>query len=118
MQLRRKLETDALDEVFRRGVDALRDGLTKNLVGYGRACLQEDLEEVVRIDLAFHRLIVESADEGSLVAVWLPVISQMFLRYSRHHSLVESYDEHAAILRAIESGDRQGAKQLLREHIV
>lgn len=118
VQLRRKIESDALDYAFDHGIERLIKSLRENLSEYEWVCREGKIENVVRIDLAFHRLIVESADEGSLSAVWLPVISQMFLRYSRHHYLIESYEEHLAVINAIEDGNLQIAKRLLRNHIV
>ena len=70
------------------------------------------------LDVAFHRTIVGAADGGALLDLWLPTMSQMLLRYSRHHALVESYDEHAAIVAHLKRGDRAAAVRALRAHIV
>ena len=118
VQLRRTIECNALRQVLRSGIDALLSALRDNLEDYEAACRKERLDSVVELDLAFHRAIVASADNGSLIATWLPVISQMFLRYSRHHSLIESYNEHAAIVAAIAVGNRAAAVRALRQHIV
>lgn len=116
--LRRKLENDCLKEAFRKKpVDLLRD-LQENLTLYRQACEKEDLEEVVEIDMAFHRILVTWADDGSMLTVWVPLISQIFLKYSRHHSLMESYQEHEAIVEALKENDAGKAAQLLRDHIV
>jgi DNA-binding GntR family transcriptional regulator len=73
---------------------------------------------VVELDMAFHRLIVEAADQGSLVDLWLPIMLRMFLRYSRHRDLMESYREHAVILRAMHAGREWEALEALKSHIV
>ncbi len=118
VRVRRTLEADALDRWFQHPTPDLPDRLARNLADYEPACRKEDLESVVALDMAFHRRIVASADGGSLVPVWLPVISRMFLRYSRHHSLVESFQEHRGIVDAIRDGDRKAALRRLRDHIV
>jgi len=118
VRLRRTVETEALNEWFRHRAGDLPGQMARNLQAYEPACRSEDLEWVVGLDMAFHRLIMASADGGSLIPVWLPVISQMFLRYSRHHSLVESFEEHRGIHQAIQADDRKAAARLLRDHIV
>jgi DNA-binding GntR family transcriptional regulator len=42
----------------------------------------------------------------------------MFLRYSRHRNLMDSYHEHAAIADAVRAGDKEKALELLKQHIV
>ncbi len=116
--LRRKLEGDCLKEALRQNPRELLAQLTENMTRYYIACQKEDLEEVVKIDMAFHRIIVSGADDSSLLTTWVPLISQMFLKYSRHHSLIESYQEHAGILEALNDQDAALAARLLREHIV
>jgi DNA-binding GntR family transcriptional regulator len=118
VQLRRTIETNAVAFCFEAGTDELLTTLTDNLSAFWDACNRESLEDVVMLDMAFHRHLVEAADDGSLLETWLPVISQMLLRYSRHRSLVESYHEHAAIVEAIRNGDRKGALLAVRRNIV
>ncbi len=118
VQVRRTLETRALGEAFECDPEALLAALDANLAAYLKACRREALEDVVALDMAFHRTIVAAADGGSLLDVWLPAVSQMMLRYSRHRSLVESHDEHAAVAEAIRAHDRAEAARALRRHIV
>jgi DNA-binding GntR family transcriptional regulator len=42
----------------------------------------------------------------------------MFLRYSRHRDLMESYHEHASIVRAMHAGREWEALEALKSHIV
>lgn len=118
VRLRRTIEGNALAQDCGHQMSMLVPILEANLDEYRLACQREALEDVVVLDMAFHRGIVEAADGGSLLDTWLPIVSQMFLRYSRHHSLIESYEEHAAIFRAMRSGDRVEAQRRLRAHIV
>ncbi len=118
VNLRREIEGAALARWFQTRDAALLERLDANLAEYQRACAASEFGRVVELDMAFHRLLVESAEDGSLVDVWLPVILRMFLRYSRHRMLVESYQEHAAVVAAMHAGDEAGAIALLRAHIV
>ena len=118
IKVRRTLETHALQEGMRSSPNELRTALAANMVHYHQACRNEDMEAVVALDMEFHHTIVASADNGSLLGVWQPTITQMFLRYSRHHTLLDSYAEHEAVLAALDHGTVQAASKLLREHIV
>jgi DNA-binding GntR family transcriptional regulator len=118
VNLRRDIESAALLHWFALRDPELPGRLDANLAEYQRACTSSEFGRVVELDMAFHRLLVESADGGSLVDVWLPVILRMFLRYSRHRLLVESFQEHAAIVAAMHAGDEATAVARLRQHIV
>lgn len=118
VQMRRALEAAALAQWFVQGEEGLLVQLDANLIAYQEACSRELLEPVVELDMAFHRLIVGSADQGSLLSLWEPLILQIFLRYSRHHSLIESHAEHAAILHAMRDGASEVAVAALISHIV
>ena len=118
VRMRREIECASLDAWFTEGNPDLLSELEENLAVFRQACVQGELQPVVETDMAFHRLLVASADGGSLVDLWEPVILQMFLRYSRHRSLLESHTEHAAIVSAMHSGDRSLAIRNLKAHIV
>ncbi len=118
VRLRRDIEGSALMGWFEKKDPAVLTALEKNLAQYKAACAGTDLGHVVELDMAFHRLIVEAADGGSLVDLWLPVILRLYLRYSRHRTLMESYQEHAAIVKAMQAGHEWQALELLKQHIV
>jgi DNA-binding GntR family transcriptional regulator len=118
VRVRREIESAAVRAWFDTRNVELLGRLDANLADYQQACGGADFGRVVELDMAFHRMLVESADEGSLVDLWLPVILQMFLRYSRHRKLLDSYHEHAAIVAAMHQGARDQAVELITRHIV
>ena len=118
VHIRREIETSALTAWFEARNPDLLKKIDENLAAYKVACGASDLVQVVELDMNFHRLLVEAADQGSLVDLWLPVILRMYLRYSRHRDLMESYNEHAAIARAMHEGHEWQALELLKQHIV
>lgn len=118
VHLRREIEASALTAWFEKKAPALLLALEENLAQYKAACRVGELGKVVELDMAFHRLLVETADGGSLVDLWLPIILRMYLRYSRHRALIESYREHAAIVKAMHDRREWEAMELLRQHIV
>jgi DNA-binding GntR family transcriptional regulator len=118
VQMRRDIESAALTAWFDAGSPELLEHLTRNLATYHDACAQGELAPVVEIDMTFHRLLVASADGGSLVELWSQLIMQIFLRYSRHRSLLESHAEHATLVAAMGEGRKADALAALRAHIV
>jgi DNA-binding GntR family transcriptional regulator len=116
--LRREIEAAALAAWFAAKDPGLLAALDENLVRYRAACRTGELGAVVELDMAFHRLLVESAEAGSLVDLWLPIILRMYLRYSRHRALIESYREHAGIVAAMHAGRKGDALARLRAHMV
>lgn len=118
VHLRREIEASAVTAWFETRDPALLKRLDDNLSHYKDACGGSDLGQVVELDMAFHRLLVETADHGSLVDLWLPIMLRMFLRYSRHRDLMESYHEHAGIVRAMHGGREWEALEALKLHIV
>ena len=72
---------------------------------------------MVQQDMALHRYILEATGNADLLAIWLPIVSRMFLHYSRHRNMMESYQEHAAIVEAIRRKDRKAAIEALTANI-
>jgi DNA-binding GntR family transcriptional regulator len=117
VELRRKIEVFALRKVFSRLTNADINRLDDTVQQLKTACEIEDLAEVVRHDMALHRYILEATGNMDLLAMWLPIVSRMFLHYSRHGNIMESYREHAAIVDAIRKKDRKAALAALTANI-
>lgn len=117
IQLRRKIESFALDSAFDNFTEADFDQLDATVEGLHKACTAGEMSEVVHFDMAMHRYIVEAAGSTELVAMWLPIVSRMLLHYSRHKDIMESYREHAEIVRAIRARDRAAAFETLLANI-
>lgn len=118
VHLRREIESAAVTAWFADRSRTVLAALDDNLGRYKEACAGSNLTHVVELDMAFHQTLVEAADGGSLVDLWRPVISRMFLRYSRHRDLMESHAEHASIVRAMHAGREWEALEALKLHIV
>ncbi|MEQ8787739.1 MAG: GntR family transcriptional regulator [Pirellulaceae bacterium] len=117
VDMRRKTEAHALRRVFGELEDDDLAQLDAILARLRAACEADDMASVVQHDMAFHRWFVERTGDADLLAVWLPVITRMRLRYTRHRNLLESYREHAAVVEAIRRGDRQAAVKALVTNI-
>jgi DNA-binding GntR family transcriptional regulator len=117
VELRRKIEVFALRMVFSKFTDADISRLEETVQRLKTACENEDLAGVVQQDMALHRYILEATGNMDLLAMWLPIVSRMFLHYSRHRNMMESYREHAAIVEAIRKKDRKAAIDALTANI-
>ena len=117
VELRRKIEVFALRRVFSSLTDADVEHLDDTVRRLKTACEKKDLAEVIQQDMALHRYILEATGETDLLAIWLPIVSRMFLHYSRHRNMMESYREHAAIVDAIRKKDRRAAIAALKANI-
>ena len=117
VRLRREIETFALDILFK---DITKEDLVlwaSYLKKFREACRSSNIVEVVEFDLAFHRSIVGKVGQEDLLSVWTPLITHLFLPYSRHERLLDSYDEHMAIVNAIKKRDKKAAMKLLMDNI-
>jgi DNA-binding GntR family transcriptional regulator len=117
VDLRRKIEVFALRQAFTRLTEADIERMDETVERLQAACEAEDLGEVVQQDMALHRLIVEATGNADLLAMWLPIVSRMFLHYSRHRNMMESLHEHAAIVDAIRHRDKKAAIAALAANI-
>ena len=117
VELRRRIEVFALRRVFRKLTDADVERLQDTVQRLQVACEKDDLAGVVQEDMALHRYLLEATGNTDLLAIWLPIVSRMFLHYSRHRNMMESYREHAAIVDAIRNKDRKAAIEALTANI-
>ncbi len=116
VQLRRQIETYALEMLFQDKIDVLPE-LEQVCEQLRIACEADDMPAVVQHDMAFHRCIIESHGDAEMVAIWLPIVVRMMLHYTRHKKLMDSYDEHLAIVDAIRKGQKKKAIRALEKNI-
>ena len=51
------------------------------------------------------------------MAIWRPIVTRMVMHYSRHENMAQSYEEHMAILDAVQARDLERAVKALEENI-
>ena len=117
VDLRRKVETFALTKGLEKLDDESLDVLDSSVEELRKACKSKDLARMVECDMEFHRHLIESADDPELLAIWLPIVSRMFLHYSRHQNILDSYKEHAEIAKALRAKDLEAALEALLNNI-
>lgn len=91
------------------------------LAGMGRAVDEQNLEQRIESDLAFHRAMCRLTGNDSLVHTWegLEGSIRMSIMYAGLERAVGNMDvpRHDAIVAAIESGDRATATAAVHEHM-
>jgi DNA-binding GntR family transcriptional regulator len=116
--MRRQIESFALTQIIDKLTAEDEIALNGIVARFKSACENGSLPSLVKHDMALHRWIVERPGEPDLVALWLSTVMRMRLRYSRHASLMESYEEHRAIAEAIIARDLPAALTALGKNIV
>lgn len=85
------------------------------------ACRKRDVAGVVEADIAFHRYLLERAAQPDLLAIWEMLVGRIRSHFRnaqrRLTRLMDIYDEHRAILNAIQSSDEETAVEALRSKI-
>jgi len=115
--LRLKLETEALKLLKGKLDEDDFDTLRGILVKLHVALKEDNFTEATEMDLAFHRYLVKKAGGDDLVNVWTSVALRMRIDYQRITKPKESYDEHTAIVDALEVGNTKKAIEALKDNI-
>ena len=115
------IESAALGEAMQRSPAALVAGLRASVERMRAAHDAHDLAALPRIDQEFHETIIEHCGNAYLRNAYglvSPIIRSLRSRLPVENSRVDHCQEnHAAILRLIESGDAAASWQALGEHI-
>lgn len=115
--LRLKLETEAFKLLKGRLDEDDFETLRGILLKLHSALREDNFTEATEMDLAFHRYLVKKAGGEDLVNVWTSVALRMRIDYQRITKPKESYDEHTAILDALEAGNTKKAIKALKDNI-
>lgn len=70
-----------------------------------RACSSEDVIEVAKADMEFHRSILQECGGEDFIQTWRQLCARMLLTYSRLESFDEAYAEHEEIFELIKNQD-------------
>ena len=97
-------------------LDRLRAALAAEVAADG------DIDAIHAADTVFHREIAAAAGNrmASALTGWVFEVLQPRLMEELRHAVVPSavLDQHAALLKAIEKGDRSRAERAMREHML
>ena len=105
-ELRRTIELFVLATIFDQITEADIAVWSAILNDIEDACRRADKAALIEHDLRFHRSIVQSHDDREFYLLWQPIAMRMLMQYWRFgDNLMQSHEEHKAILEAIQRGD-------------
>lgn len=117
ISLRRNIETFAIERLHDSLTQKDFEELDKILQDLQNAFERQDFTEVTKIDISFHRYLINRAGGEDLVNVWYPFVMRMRLNYKRITSGSECVTEHQSILDTLKSGDMAKATKALKANI-
>ena len=117
VDLRRCIEKFALGSIFDQITQEDIRQWEEVLERIKDACERGASAALVEHDLEFHCLIVKRTGDKELFAIWQPIVVRMMMNYERHANLIESWNEHRAILEAVRVRDLEAATEALEANI-
>ena len=70
-----------------------------------KACLENDVANVRETDIRFHEFIIKKYKNNHVEETWRSGLNRMMMKYDRHASLLNNYEEHRRILDCISAKD-------------
>lgn len=117
IQLRKDLEHHVIEQVYEHlDMDDYK-AMEQILELFKHACQNGDLHDVINLDMAFHKHLVDKMDDTHVRDLWQSVVNRMLFRYNRFDNLMESYEEHKQILIAIKTQNKAQIIEVLDKNI-
>ena len=119
--IRSALEAEIAAEAARRMTRADKDALASNLKHEAKAVAAEDRAKYYALDVAFHQILTarmgmaRAGDVLDSLRVHLERTRRLTMSPPGH--LRASLSEHKAIVDAIETGDADGAREAMKQHL-
>lgn len=117
ISLRRNIEVFAIEQLHESLTEKDFADLDNILDDLQAAFEKEDYTEVTKVDISFHRYIVEKAGGDELVNIWYPFVMRMRLNYKRITSGDACVQEHRNILESLRSSDVNKATKAIKSNI-
>ncbi|MEM8724821.1 MAG: GntR family transcriptional regulator [Pseudomonadota bacterium] len=117
VELRRTIEYRAAEMLVGKLSDGDIAALEKILSELGRALDEGDFTEATKIDISFHRYLIELAGGQDLVMLWEPIVLRMRMNYKRITNSKQAVEEHHEILSQLADGNTSAALEALQQNI-
>lgn len=117
VELRRIIEYRAAEMLVGELSDADVGAMEAILVDLGKALDEGDFTEATKIDISFHRYLIELAGGQDLVNLWEPIVLRMRMNYKRITNSKQAIEEHREILKQLADGKTKAALAALQHNI-
>jgi DNA-binding GntR family transcriptional regulator len=122
LPIRRTIEIYALRAIFddlNESDFAVCEGILQDMA---LACQRKDVAAAVEQDIAFHRSLLERADQPDLLAIWSTIVARVrrhFWQVHRGHqnTPIDVHADHQLLVDVFRSGDKEAAARALEAHI-
>jgi DNA-binding GntR family transcriptional regulator len=117
VKLRRTIETFVIKSIFNKLDDSDLVEIEGLLEDVRESCESGDIHQLMLRDYAFHEFFMEKYGDKHILSIWSTTMSRMMMRYTRFADLMNSYEEHRAIVEAIRQGQKQKTAQAFQDNI-
>ncbi len=117
VKLRHDIEIYTMKKIFSRLDEDDFSDLHSLLERMKKACEEDDVNTVFELDFIFHEFFIRKYNDPHVSELWHSITSRMMMKYSRFNTLMESYEEHMAIMEALEERDQKRVLKLLKANI-
>ncbi|WP_170252734.1 GntR family transcriptional regulator [Colwellia echini] len=117
IKLRRDIEVFAIEQLKDKLTARELADLDTILEQLQSAFDKEDYTEVTKIDISFHKYLINKAGGDELVNIWYPYVMRMRLNYKRITSSAECVAEHKLIVDALKNADIPAAIKATKSNI-
>jgi len=117
IRLRKDLEHHAILHVYDSFDREAYKELEELLEMFRLACETNNLDDVINLDMAFHKYLIDKMADNHISDMWQSVVNRMLFRYHRFTNLMDSYEEHHQILEALKRKDKDQILEVLDKNI-
>lgn len=118
IKMRKDLENFVIEHVYDQFDDTDYADLRELLQLFKKACENGNMQEVINLDIEYHRYIVHKMDDLHIRDLWLSVVNRMLFRYNRFENIIDCYDEHRQIYDALMDQNKSLILDVLDKHLI
>lgn len=118
IKMRKDLENFVIEQVYDQFNESDYADLRELLELFKQACENGNMQEIINLDIEYHRYIVHKMEDLHIRDLWVSVVNRMLFRYNRFENIIDCYDEHLKIYEALMVQNKDLILNVLDNHIV
>lgn len=119
--IRRTMEASALGLVFPHLTEADFRAWEDVVHNMRLACERRDHNDIIKLDIDFHRLLLARTGQPDLLAIWQTIVLRVRAHFwnivDNYQDLMEFHTDHENLLAVFRQGNLKRALKALKEHI-